>query len=618
MGTSKKILPSIAILLLLLLAEGRVVTAAKITKINGLADSQEQNKILEGQINTSIGSDNQAKLMSNLAVELKNSGNSQDALKLFDQAIAIANKISDTSSKITIFSEIAVKLAQAGQQKRSLQIFDSSIKLAQKTNQDFSEYDKDNALQDIYIKIAQAGFIDKALDSGRKLSSNLTKAKFFNEVSTILLERGQRQRATQVLQQALQYVQRVTEKDNYAYEANGSCANYKFEVLSKIATNLSLQAQLDKGLQIAQNISACSSANGEYTQDYQAWAFLGILNHLKKVEAIKQTWNTAQKISFTHEKLTTWSAIAMKMADIGETQFALSIAKKLADEIPPITQIDSGLSMSTFFARENALADIAIALAKKQQFDAAMQISQTMIENNQAIPERVREFISLPVPSPKSTVLIEITQQLVAAKKVSQALQLANNLPDDTAKILAQIAVAQELQKNGQKTQAAQIFQNLSLPKSPAKANSSQGYEAHSSVAVALVKAKQIDKAIQVVNSIQDSLTKESILTNIAIQLADVGEIEKALSLVKNLEGEGSKASVNNKVVAKLIEVGQLEQALQITTSLKEPDNELIGKLAEKIAASGKKEQAIKIAESINGEELKARTLAAIALGFSF
>ncbi len=611
MQNSKKIIPSLALLILVLLGETTIAAKTVNTKISELSNSKN-----EAQINLTLkNTNNQIELISNIALELTDSGNSQDALKLFDRAVQIAQKISYPKEKILVLSDIAVKLGQAGQKKQSLEIFDQVSKLANKTSEDFSEYDKEEVLREITIKKAQGGFIDKALESGKKLPSNLLKAQVFNEISLVLMERGQRKEANIVLQQALEYVKKITDKDNYYYESNGSCANYKHEVLSKIATNLSLQAQLDKALQVAKGITGCFSANGESTQDYQAWAFLGILNNLRKLEAVRETWNATQKMQASHEKATVWSAIAVKMADLGETEFALSIGKKLAVEIPSITEANSGSSIGEFFTRENSLADIGIKLAQKQKFDAAMEIAQTMTANNSKLVGILRDYF--PSPSPKTMVLVEIAKNQAAAGKVAQALELANTIPDSTSKTVAQIAIAHQLQKSGQQTQATQILQNLSLPKSPAKPDEFSAYESHRQIAIALVKAKQLEMAIKLTNSIEKKSEKESILNDIANELANLGQIQQALNLVKSIESPGYKTTLNNKIAIKLLETGKLEQSLEILSSDKEVDIDILVKLAEKFAKVGKKEQAIQVAESIINEDLKAKLLATIALIFT-
>jgi tetratricopeptide (TPR) repeat protein len=620
MESTKKYLPSLAFSLFLMLTQGTGVSAIASTKIDDLShvNIDKQVDLRDGNILNSVPEEAETELLSNLAVvpvkpdsnsiNSSNSNNSVNELRLFERAIKIAQEMPFDNSKISTLSDIAVKLAKAGQKQRSLEIFDQVISLTQKTTKDFNEYQQEESLRNISIKLAQAGFIDKALDLGKKLSSNLIKAQVFNEVSLILTENGKRPQAQQILEQALQYARLIS--GNYYYESNGSCANYKHEILSKIAANLSLQAQLNKALSIAQTISGCGSASGESTEEYQAWAFLGILNNLRQLEPIKQTWYASQKIKFSQEKALVWSKIAVKMADMGETSFALSIGKKLAAEIPSPTTINSGYDVGTFFVREKSLAEIGIKLAQKHQFNGAMEIAQTLTE---ILPEIIKNNFSY-YPENKISILSEIGKQMVATKKLPQALQLIKNIPDKTTKTFVQIAIANELQKNGQQTQAMQLFQTLSFPKIPTRASSHEDSQIFHDIVIALVAAKQTEKAMQLINSIEKDFDQESSLTDIAIQLADLGELSSALNLVKNLQNEGSKKSVNDKVTIKLIEQGKLEEALQILTSQSEPDTLLISQIAEKFASVGKREKAIATVETITDKESQAKTLAAIAL----
>ncbi|BAZ40020.1 hypothetical protein NIES4101_59810 [Calothrix sp. NIES-4101] len=612
MKLTQKYLPSLAFSLFLLLCHNHIAAGTNIPKYDNLGDkyTEKQSDLIDSKIVNYFPAEPELLSESGVILVKSNNQSNSEKLKLFEKAIAIAKGIPAPSQKIDTLSDIAVKLAQTGEKQRSLQIFDQVIQLLQKTNKDFSEYEKEEALRDTSIKLAKAGFIDKALSFSKQIPSNLIKAQVFNEISLILTESGKYSQAQEILGQALQYTRLIT--GNYYYEANGSCANYKHEVLSKIAANLSLQAQLNKALSIAQTIYGCSSASGDSTQDYQAWAFLGILNNLRQQEPIKQTWYASQKIRSPQEKVLVWSKIAVKMADMGDTAFALSVAKKLAAEVPLPTTIGSGYDISTFFVRENGLAEIGIKLAQKQEFNGAMQIVQILTVNKQSLPEFLRDYFSY--PKYKVSVLSAIARQMVATKKLSQALQLIQNIPDQTTRIFVQIAIADELQKNGQQARAKQLFQSLSLPKTPVKASSSEDSQIFHDIVIALTEAKQTETAMQLANSLENALDKESILTDIAIQLADFGEIQAALNLVNNLQGEGSKKSVNDKVTAKLIEQGKLEKALEILTKQSEPDISLISQIAEKFASTGKKEQAIATAEKIADKQSQAKTLAAIAL----
>ena len=251
-------------------------------------------------------------------VELARMDNPQQAKQLFERAIQIARKIEDKPEKTRVLSDIALHLAQAGQTQRSKQLFDEAIKLSRATSKYASEqYYEEEALRDTITKIARSGQSQYALQIARSLRSKLSKAEALNDITTVLLEAGQKDLAQKTLSESLNLAQSITEDDNSAYQANGSCANYKFAVLSKIAGNLSLTAQLDRGLKVASQVESCSSGIGESGEDYQTWAYLGILGHLGKIEQLQQTWQSARSISQNIEKANVGSAIAVKSIEMG-------------------------------------------------------------------------------------------------------------------------------------------------------------------------------------------------------------------------------------------------------------------------------------------------------------
>lgn len=607
MPSQKTYFPPIALSLLMILGSP------------GIASSVATNRqATPAQTVTASHPSSQAEVLAVLAFNLATSGIIEQSQPLFERAIQVTQVISDRAAKIRALSAIAFNLAQVGQTARSEQLFNTAVQLTKQTTPEFNLYDQGPALRDIIIQMAQAGQTERALQLTKTLSSHLLKAQALNEIAASLADRGQWQQAQPILLEALQFARGIT--GDYAYESNGFCGNEKFAVLSKIAGNLSLLSQLDSALQVAGSVSGCSSAAGQSTQDYQAWAFLGILSHLTKIDSLKQTWTSAQAIQSPLEQSIAWSAIAIKLIEMGEVPLALSIAQKIA-AIPPVKDYSPEWTMINFGTKENALRDIALKLAQKQQFDAAMQVVQGMTASPQSVSGSMQESDIFPQPSIKDTALGEIAHQLALAGQVSQALQVANSIPNTEAKALAIIAIARVLQTTKQESQASKLLQDLPLPPTSTKPNDSWASQPISHIATALVTVGQTERSLQMAESIPSDLGRETTLTDIAVKLADLGQLEPALKLTKSLKGEGSRATVLNQVASKLVELGQLDRALQIASSLPDSPSSLEGserakiltEIADKFAQLGQGAQALKAAESIEEDELKAKTIAAIA-----
>jgi tetratricopeptide (TPR) repeat protein len=596
MSSQKTIFPPLALGLLLILSYG--VTACKVKTTNQISQTRSL---------TLAHTNRQTELFALLPVQLAFDPNSEGDQSLLERAIQIAQAIPNQADKIRALSAIALNLAQTGHTQHSQHLFDQALQLSKQTSPEFNFYAQGPALQDVIIKIAQAGQTKQALQLTKTLPGPF-KASTLNEIAASLAHFGQLLEAKQVLLSALESARGINGDTSVS---NGYCSNDKFEVLSKIAANLSLLSQLDTALVIANSIYGCGSAADQGTQDYQAWAYIGILNHLSKVNQVKQTWNSARSIRNSWEKDIAWSAIAVKLIDMGETPLALSIAKKLALTPPEKGSSSEGQSRN-FQNHENGLRDIALKLAQKRQFDAAIQVAQRMSEPPQPKAGEPSELYDyFPRPSPKETTLGEIAHQMALQELIPQALQVANDIPDTEAKATSLIAIAKVLQETRRNDQASQILQELPPLPSVLTARNYRGHKLVRNVAAALVSVGQTERALQLAHSIPD---QEEALRGIAVQLADTGQIERALLLSNTLKGEGSKEIVKIQVASKLMELGQLERALQIILDMSsfEKDKLLIT-IADQFARKGQLTQAKQAAEAINDSVTKVQAIAGIA-----
>ncbi len=545
-----------------------------------------------------------AKTLTDLG-KMAATGNAALSLQLFNRAVKIAQTIEDTSSKIDVLSTIALKLAQSGQTQKSKELFEQVVQLTKRRNKD-SLYEQDPALRNVVIKIAQAGFTQRALQLTKTISAKYYQAEALNAIAPILAAKGQVEPAKKILLEALQKARGIT--GDYAYESNGSCSNYKFEVMSKIATNLSSFAQFERALQLAKSIENCSSASGESTQDYQTWAFLGILANSANLAQVKQTWTTAQTVKDAE----VWSKIAVKLVELGETNLALSVASKISNEIPSVTKIDSGSALRNFGLKETALSNIAIKLAEVGQFEPALQVAEKIYELTEEEQKENEYPIGRGRPSTKMLTLVEVSRQLAKAKQIESGLKIANSIGNEEGKAKAIIAIAQELQKMGQGLQAQKFLdQNLRLPEMP-QDNDSQANQLIIDIAGALVPAGQVEKALQIAQSFKNY--REEALTQISNQLVEIGQVDRALPIAKTLTFPGLKDQAFNAIASKFIELGQVDRALQVAQLLEDDSKtNMLANIADSFAKLKQTQKALQVAETLTNKELKANAIANIA-----
>jgi tetratricopeptide (TPR) repeat protein len=527
-------------------------------------------------------------VLADLAVELAATDNRQQALQLFDRAVELALALNEPTDKIAVLSDIAAKMtevgenerasqlleravkfvpeddyvglsaiavdiAKAGKTDRALQIFDRAVQLYQTfvKQQDPNEdpYYKEESLVSVVANIAKAGQTDRALQVTQTFSSPLRKAEALNEIATNLIDSGKLEEAREPLSQALELANKVNDTI-YAYEANGSCANYKFALLSRIGTNLSVLAQLDRALKIATNIYNCYSANGEYKEEYQIWAFTGILSHLANVEQVKQTWSSASAVSDS----SIWSAIALKLIEMGETDLALTIAEKIDAEVPSGTEFNY-----PFFsgAKEDELINIAFKLAEV----GAIDLSEKIVDKiHEPLKKEVKALIAIPIAAK----LDRENKTEEATALFSQSLQLSPIFVDPqvfddynsykTKDIRRRIAI--ELSKIGRVERALAVAKTVN-----------EEYwqrETLAQMALTLAQKGEIEPALEISQTIPDGLywQKYEALAIIAPKLIELGRIDRGIELAKTSQSEEIQISVAHKLV-KLRKIAEGEQILQ-------------------------------------------------------
>lgn len=359
----------------LILAILLILVAGNITQINAIAQSppeltSEQYQQISDQIQ---------QLLTQAQQEYQ-TGNQQRAIATINQALTLTQQFSgyDQADQvvgiITNFGEwgdtiTALEILKPFQQKNATDTYFLSI--------------YDQLAANLVIKLVSKGELDTAETWSQTIVSPYPQAQALNAIATQLINQQQTAKASQILEQTT----KIAENINESYESNGSCANYRFEILSQIAANLSKLAQLEQALAIAQNLESCSSASGESGENYQENAFIAIIQPVTTIEQLELIWKTAQKITQNLDQLPVWSAIALKYIQLGQTDRGFAIAQTISQQIPTITKIESGADYRAVGVKEQALRDISLALAKSGNSQQALNVANMIEPPTKAIQE---------------------------------------------------------------------------------------------------------------------------------------------------------------------------------------------------------------------------------------
>lgn len=592
-----------------------------------------------------------AEILTDLAVELAAADNLPQASQLFDRSVEVALAIEEPTERITTLKAIAAKMSavgenpralavleqvvklvpkddylalsaialdisKVGKKERSLQLFNRAIKLYQisikKADRTQDLYFRDSGLVNVIVNLAEAGQIKRALQVTQRLPSPLSKAEALNGIATALIAAGQIEAAKEPLDRSLQIASKIADDDiRYTYQSNGSCGNEKFALLVKIADNLSLLSQFDRALNIATKIYGCGSASGDYSADYQLAAFTAILNHFTNKERVKKTWNAARSTAIKGDKGPIWSAIALKLIDLGETNLAFNIAEKIAAEVP------SGITLYPPFigGKEEELIKIAFQLAKIGDIERSPKIVEKI---DQPFRSEVKALTAIPIAGK----LYQQNRTEEANNLLSQSLQLPQINPDPqrsfddynltkTRDIRRQIVV--ELVKIGQVERALQISQTIN-----------EEYWQKSVIAQissTLAEKGDVATAFQVAQKISSSVDLGEFLKTIAPKLTTKEQVESALQIAQKILVDREIAdSWKDEAIAlmapKLIEVGEIDRGLQLAQTRKSEDVGI--NVARQLAKIGKPAQAWQILQSLpEKSSKKAEAIADLAVQLS-
>jgi tetratricopeptide (TPR) repeat protein len=544
--------------------------------------------------------------LATLGIQVAASPNSKPAEALFARAIQIAEAIPTITERTQALLTIARRLREVGQTSRSQKLVERVMQLtmdyaAKPFKESYQKDEQQQVLAIISSQLAEAGEVDRALQlANTKISIKLRKGQALNGIAAAIARQGNSKKARELLNEAVRSVK--GDREDYVYESNGSCGNEKFAVFAEIAKTLSLVSELDQALAVAETLWGCHSASGDTAQQYQAWAYLGILSHLGTVEQLQRTWNSAKGMPQAPgievdpgERVMTWYGIADKLIDLGEIPLALSIATQLSTTSK--IKDNGGMSINPDYPLQLGQEDlekIAIKLAQKQKFEAALQVTQLLAD----------------APARQDIARKEIAGQLAYARQLDKALQVAESVSDRTMKTRSKLAIVQSLQKIGLTTQAKVLFETLIPSLSP-------------EAAPELVAIGQGDLALKLLDKLEVKLDKSGqVLAETAIQFVELKQLEPALKLADHIKNDDIRHPLLLAIAAQQVKLGQLDQALVLAVSLKKSShwdvppqrNQLLASIARGFVRSGQFAKARQVAEEVSEEIAKVALLSELAI----
>lgn len=206
--------------------------------------------------------DAQLNQLARIALLYIETGKQEQAIKLASQTLQVVNQIQDVYKKAVLLANIAVVYGKAGKKELADSVFAQAIQVARTLN---NEDKKTQTLAELAINSARVNPYHQVLQLTQTIGNAKTQAYALSRIARDYEKAGNKEQATQALEQAFQIAQTIENTPD------------KSQKLAEIAVQLGRIAQYDRAIAIAQTLDATE------TDSPKASALAHIANYYAKV-----------------------------------------------------------------------------------------------------------------------------------------------------------------------------------------------------------------------------------------------------------------------------------------------------------------------------------------------
>jgi len=250
--------------------------------------------------------------MIKIAAEYIEIGQRKKAVQCLSQAIEAAIMIEEKFSKNFALNEIAIEYSNA-------EYFQLALEMAEKIKR---EDGKGFVLQYIARKYADAGFLTEALETAEKIKEANAKSLILSEIATVYAKVGQKEKAFQLLSQALELAMIVGDQ-------------YRAGVLADVAVKYDTLGQREKTNQLlSQALESAMKINDKGQSmilSSIAAKYYGLGQKEKATLLLSQALEAAMKIKDVIYKDWSLDVVAYGYAEIGNFPKTLEAVEKKVD-----------------------------------------------------------------------------------------------------------------------------------------------------------------------------------------------------------------------------------------------------------------------------------------------
>lgn len=495
----------------------------------------------KGQVLAVESYSEKASLLADIAVQYTALRQSEQAVKVLDQALSLAQASTNECFKGTPLVKVAGGYILAGQEAKGKPLLEQAIKIARTqtaTGCHLSATSPEESLLNRAKEYAEAGYYDLAVEIMTKVNNPVMTPIAMAEVAEYYAKAGLDEQAAKVLNQALEIAQRIDD------------AQYRTLTLRGIASLLIQAGQTEQVPRVLEGALESTSAINEAQSrdDAAAMKLSGMLSIASQLAEVGQQHRAKEILDQSLPKIRT---LASKLFPLEKTlnlvmaavQYAALEQNNLAVETLAEAR-SSAQAIEEPQTRNNALARVAEGYAQIGDFEQAQQIARSI----KSVNHREQAFRGIALAYAK-------------AGYSDQALKLAKSIGSPNVTFGG---IVRHYLQIGQYDQALEIVQQNNLS------------DLLSDVAIAYLEAGQPEHALSIAKSIESSLDtihhKDWRFSAIAPELAKQGKLEQALQVAQAIKDKSYKAEALTAIVEQYVTreretKGAIQHILSVLTS---------------------------------------------------
>ncbi|MBI3799070.1 MAG: hypothetical protein HY268_19160, partial [Deltaproteobacteria bacterium] len=503
-------------------------------------------------------------------------------------------------------------------------------------------------LAEIAHRCAAADQYEPALAAATLLDDASVKAPVLAEIANSYARAGQKEKAAELLSQAIEIVTTFTNSTAVLTEmARKSAQAGQSEQARQIAHSIEdgyVRAQLwaaiaYSSLQAGHDEQALQAAE-ELADDSpdKAGVFTALARTAIAAGHYDRALHVARVIPYPNIQ-------ANVLAELAKKAVAASDKEQIAELLSQLLQTATSQSVFVRVLVLAAVANAYTALGQQEQTLAllaqARQVAQPVVDTAGAVPSvgnplqaiasayveagLYAQALEILAPLKGAAFAVapqvfgEMMRKYAAAGQCDQAVELAETTIQEAAhKVIAIIEVAGECMAAGHKEKAAEIASRALQGAQGIKTNSvlvSQLVEIAGRYAKEDHREKAVEilsQALQMVPTNTDAAVRTEMLTAIARTYAEVGYFDQAQQ-VANTRGF-NRTGMLAEIAGWYMQTGQYDQAFQVATAGDSLPEKMLAEIARKYAQAGQYTQAREAAQNIRLDfQLKEQVLVEIA-----